>query len=352
MQDEQNKIQNSIGNTNKNIQEEYAFTNEINKEATGALNENPFDLAFNKSSPVIQEYILSDKFEENIRLICKIEKLEDEKSEVIIENIAVSILIGILSITEAKETMIESFKASGILLEPFTAGLILKNIDAYILKDIRKQILESKVEEKKEIRHLTLKESAEEREKEELRKILLERTGNLNGKGGPVFQYQKREVKVKDDTKLEARENVYNKNEVTRDSLLAKINLQNVSDVEKIKERMQQIKKEEEERIEKLNQKIKKEEELRSERDSVAKKEEDSSEILQNTINPDVSKEFAEMLKGKLESHEDEAVDLDKLRKERGEAEAELEKIQEFSNEVNVDYKPITNSQDPYRESF
>ena len=97
---------------------------------------------------------------------------------------------------------------------------------------------------------------------------MLERTGNFNGKGGPVFQYQQREIKVGDNTKLEARESATDNTEVNRDSLLAKINLQNVSDIDKIKERMQQIRKEEEERIEKLNQKQALEEEIRSKRES------------------------------------------------------------------------------------
>jgi hypothetical protein len=352
MQDDNKQIQNNI-DSEENLQEKYGFTDNMKKEDTGALTENPFDIAFNKASPTVRDYILSDKFEDNVKLICKIEKLEDDKSNTIIENIAVSILIGVLPINEAKETMIESFKASGVILETFTAGLILKNIDAYILKDIRKQILESKVEEKKEIRHLTLKESSEEREKEELRKILLERTGNFNGKGGPVFQYQQREIKVGDNTKLEARESSTDNTEVNRDSLLAKINLQNVSDIDKIKERMQQIRKEEEERIEKLNQKQALEEEIRSKRESSRNIQEISlNESEEKTINPDVSKEFAEMLKNKLESHEDENTDLDKLRKERGEAETKLKEINDISAEGDEIYNPKISSLDPYRENF
>ena len=87
---------------------------------------NKFDEAFNKSSKITQDYILSEKFEENIKLICKIEKLDDEKSNIIIENLAVSILIGILPIGEAKTMLTDSFKSSGILIEDFTASSIIK----------------------------------------------------------------------------------------------------------------------------------------------------------------------------------------------------------------------------------
>ncbi|MEN9338659.1 MAG: hypothetical protein RI945_384, partial [Candidatus Parcubacteria bacterium] len=313
-------------------------------------------------SPVIKDYILSDKFEENIKLICKIEKLEDEKSAIIIENVAVSVLIGVLPITEAKETLIESFKSSGILLEAFSAGLILKNIDAYILRDIRKQILESKIENQKEIRHLTLKENSLEREKEELRKILLERTGNISGKGEPLFQYQKREIKVDPDTKLASREQGQEKVELNRDSLLAKIHLQNISDTDKIKERMLQIKKEEEERLEKMTVK---EREEREEREKRSKTEQDYEEgvsedgILIEEKNENVSKAFAEILKEKLESHADQDVDLEALKKERAEEEKqnEIQDIYTSSGEDNASTgskQSISKSEDlnPYRENF
>ena len=60
---------------------------------------------------MIQEYILGDKLEENVKLICKIEKLDEEKARVIIENITISILVGLLPISIAKETLIESFRS-------------------------------------------------------------------------------------------------------------------------------------------------------------------------------------------------------------------------------------------------
>jgi hypothetical protein len=107
------------------------------------------------------------------------------------------------------------------------------------------------------------------------------------------------------------------------------------------------------ERIEKLNQKQALEEEIRSKRESSRNIQEISlNESEEKTINPDVSKEFAEMLKNKLESHEDENTDLDKLRKERGEAETKLKEINDISAEGDEIYNPKISSLDPYREDF
>lgn len=325
-----------------------------------------FDVAFNQSSPAIQNYILSEKFEENIKLICKIEKLDDEKANIIIENITVSVLVGILPINEAKNTMIESFKASGILLEDFSAGLILKNIDAYILSDIRKQILQSKSDTSKEIRHLTLKQSTEEKEKEELRKILLERTGNLNGKGEILVGYKERE---KNNNPKKETEN----KETNRDSLLAKLNLKNVSDTDKIKERMAQIKKEEEERLAETELKKKEQEDLREKREKEnkipeaatpetgddTKKEEEA-----NKENEEISKLFAETLKEKLDdTNHDAGKDLEVLRKERGEQDLKNQsknptyyaREMQSLNKDSISSDPNIVSDetfDPYRETF
>lgn len=317
-----------------------------------------FDNAFKNASPVIQNYILGDKLEENIKLICKIEKLDEDKAKVIIENITVSILVGLLPIDVAKETMIESFRSSGILLEPFAAGMIMKNIDAYILSDIRKQVLESKLEEKKEIRHLTLREKKEEAEKEELRKILLERTGNLTGKGQPIIQYKERDIpKPKEEPKAEI--GVEKKTEVNRESLLAKINLKNVSDVDKVRDRMQQIKKEEADRLARLQNKEKKEEErikAIKERDFEESEIKVEEEEVKETV--DLSKEFANALKEKLLSHANENTDLNLLREERSREEVELEKTRDtaysraLSEEIGDSENILDATFDPYRETI
>jgi len=360
---------NKSGAENESVKEDnYDFLDPNKKsENSDDIITNQFDTAFKNSSPVIQNYILSDKLEENIKLICKIEKLDEDKAKVIIENITVSILVGLLPIDVAKETMIESFRSSGILLEPFSAGMIMKNIDAYILSDIRKQVLESKIKDKKEIRHLTLKEKKEEAEKEELRKILLERTGNITGKGTPIIQYKKREIpEPSNGTKISAETR---KGEFTRDSLLAKINLQNVSDESKIKDRFVEIKKQEDERLEDM----KKDEEKEKEEDTSLNKNLTQEEKIEDgKVNAeendrdeeiDISKEFANALKNKLISHEDEKTDLNSLREERGEEEEELQKSRDTAysralakentgESSQEEQKTPDGTFDPYRETI
>lgn len=357
----QDALVNNEYNDKQDKADDYQFLdNNKHSQNNEDIISNQFDEAFKRASPVIQDYILGDKLEENVRLICKIEKLDEDKAKIVVENIAVSILVGLLPIDEAKNTMIDSFRSSGILLEPFTAGMILKNIDAYILSDIRKQILEDKIGNNKEIRHLTLKEKTEEKEKEELRKILLERTGNVTGKGEVLVQYKNREIPKKN---LESTDNP-KKYETNRESLLAKINLQNVSDTEKVKDRMIQIKKEEEERLSRLKARVEgdaKERLGRSQSTEVEiapeeKKEEElapSEEIRAENI----SKEFARSIEEKLNSNEDEKVNLDILRKQRGEEEAKNKNMSSAYSEyinsvggesgVNVD-----KNFDPYRETL
>lgn len=327
-----------------------------------------FDTAFANSSKAIQDYILGNKLEESVRLICKIEKLEGEKAQVIVENIAVSILVGLLPINEAKETLIESFRSSGIMLEAFTASSILKSIDTYILTEIRKKILESKLENKREIRHLTLKEKREETEKEELRKILLERTGTLTGKGEPLIQYKEREktqqqiIREEENKKAEEKKT----QELNRESLLAKINVQNVSDTDKIKERMAQIKRDEEERMQRVLAKERKEED-RIEQIRAKEKEEEEARLefiaeskereeTETFKNEDLSQILVEDLKEKLLANEDQKADLNSLRQQR-----EIEEMEIQKNKNNDYYKSTLSEEigededenfDPYRESF
>jgi hypothetical protein len=180
------------GNTQNEGQKDYEFLHEdLNKGSDG--NNSPvdrFDEAFNKSSKEVQDYILGEDFPKNISLICRLQKLDSEKENVIVENVAVSILVGLLSTSDAKETLIESFRVSGVTLESLSADMILRDVDAYILSEVRKDILKSKAPNKN-IRHLTLKEEREEKAKEELRKILLEKTGNINGRGN-IFKYEEK----------------------------------------------------------------------------------------------------------------------------------------------------------------
>lgn len=325
---------------------EYDFLNNKPSPNSDDIITSQFDIAFKKSSPLIQNYILSDKLEENIKLICKIEKLDEDKAKIVIENITVSILVGLLPISEAKDTMIESFRSSGIILESFSASMIMKSIDTYILSDIRKQILESKLDEKREIRHLTLKEKKEESAKEELRKILLEKTGNLDGRGQPLIQYKPRDIPKPEKVNLENSENQKPKPELNRETLLQKLNLENITDTQKALDRMREIKNAEINRLK--DEKVKDEEIIQ--KDEVVKA---NPEDLQTD---QVSDNLATLLKAKLNNKENETVNLDVLREERGLQEAKEEKMKNLKelNRVKdaVEIKKDYAGSDPYRETI
>lgn len=314
-----------------------------------------FDRAFNEANPVIKDYILSEDFEKNIKTICKIEKLEEEKAVVIVENIAVSILVGLIPIEEAKNTLIESFKNSNIDIEPFAAGLILKNIDAYILSDVRKKILqsESNNKERLHVRHLTLKESEEEKEKDELRKILLERTGNLNGKGEVLIKYKERNINLESKKEEEKEAKTIN-----RDTLLEKINVSNISDTEKIKERMMQIKAEEEERIKKLEALEKEKEIMRLKREQLQKEREKlmeeydkenqevkEEERIKDEENKNISKMIAQSLSKDINTEEN--IEEVKEDLEEEDVEIPIKTKTEYSKKIETE-----ESFDPYRESL
>ncbi len=364
MQEENSIIENTnVENNQEEIIPSYDFLDTEKKSVNNDdIITSQFDNAFKNTSPVIQNYVLSDKLEENIKLICKIEKLDEDKAKIILENITVSILVGLLPINIAKETMIESFRSSGILLESFSAGMIMKSIDAYILSDIRKQVLESKIEEKKEIRHLTLKEKKEEAEKEELRKILLERTGNLTNKGVPIIKYKERDISKPKDIEVNDAALINKKQVMNRESLLERINMKNISNIDKVKDRMQQIKKEEEERLERVESKKNKEEERiniikEKELEKSGKEEiQKTKELKEENIN--LSKEFANNLKEKLLSHAGDNTDLDSLREEREKEEIELQKNKNtaYSRALSMENgdteNPTNESFDPYRETI
>ncbi len=343
------------------------------KNEDNALTDN-FDRAFSQASPVIQDYILSSKFEDNIKLICKIAKLEGEKENVIIENISVSILVGLLPLEEAKNTLLESLKSSNILIENSFAENILKNIDTYILSEIRKQVLQEKNGSIREIKHLTLKESNLEKEKAELRKILLERTGVLTGKGATLIQYKDRAIeslkkeaeKENNNTQIKSLKDSV----VNRDSLLAKINIKDLSDTDKIKERMMQIKAEEEARLAKLVEEEKAKEGLREKRKELEEKrkvemeefnKENEAVLVEEKVkeeeNENISKLLAKELSEKLENNADQEVDLDLLREKRAKEEAERQKntVSHYSKAMSGSSANTIGQEkdfDPYREDF
>ena len=353
MQHDEIKEENiETSNTDKPVLD-YDFLH-VNKNPNIEIITSQIDQAFNEANPVIKDYILSDEFESNIKLICKIEKLENEKAYTVVENITISILVGLLPINEAKSTLLESFISSNINIEAFAAGLILKNIDSYILSEVRKKILqtETNVKENRTVRHITLKDDEEEKEKEELRKILLERTGNLTGKGKVFVEYKNRQT-ISNDKEIINENKEMKPITINRDSLLAKISTNNISDIDKIKERMLQIKQEEESRIEKLEEVEKEKESIREKRALLEKEREqkieeydkENEKVEKETEekekeNENISKIFAESLSEKLYNKEDEKVDLNRQRKEQ-------EKV--LNNKTTKDFESDI---DPYRESF
>lgn len=340
-------------------------------KSSGDIVTDKFDKAFAEASPVIQDYILSNKFEDNIKLICKVANLEGEKENVIIENISVSILVGLLPLEEAKNTLVESFKSSGISINKESSEEILKNIETYILSEIRKQVLKESGS-RREIKHLTLKESNLEKEKAELRKILLERTGALTGKGATLIQYKDRAIESLQKEAEAANNNAPVKSLkdsiVNRDSLLAKINIKDLSDTDKVKERMMQIKAEEDARLAKLEAEEKAKEDLREKRRELEEKRKAEvenfnkeneavlvEEKAEEEVSQNLSKLLAKQLSEKLEKNDDEGVDLNMLREKRAKEEAEKKK-----NDANSYSKAMSNSFsdkngqekdfDPYRE--
>ena len=338
----QDKNTNPVPDDYNKLNKENLHDGEMGDNATV----NKFDEAFNKSSQEVQDYILGEDFPKNIAIICKLQKLYEEKESVMVENMAVSILVGLLSTGDAKKILIESFGASGIILESFSADLILKDIDAYILAPVRKQILRDTISNKN-IRHLTLGEEKMEKDKEELRKILLEKTGNVNGRGG-VFKYQN-PLSVPETQRQTGLEKIKS---VTRESLLGKINLNSVDTTDKdtLKERMGKIKIEEVARIEKL-EKLKKEELVNKlSRDNYQKeymeglKNKKEVESLDNT-----NQELIGSIKEKLENGESANFDLDNIIRKR-ELE-ELEKKQSIAEQISDEEKRGMVDVDPYRES-
>ena len=311
-----------------------------------------FDEAFNQTSLEVQNYILADEFPKNIALICKLQKLESEKENVIIENVAISILVGLLSTKDAKNTLMESFKISGILIEELNIQMILKDIDAYILAPARKQILESKVTNKN-IRHLTLREEREETEREELRKILLENTGNLKGKIN-TFEYKKisHGQTGENINNLENAEN--HSSNHNRESLLARINIHpgEIINTTQVKERMRQIRVEEEERLKKLEKSEEAETQTRLAREELEKKEQleldqkRRDEILEAN---ETSNQIKELLEKNLEEGGENNLDIQKLIQKR-ETEEQIKEMRNVKKIADQEDQALT-ALDPYRES-
>ena len=316
-----------------------------------------FDEAFRQASQEVQDYILGEDFPKDIAIICRLQKLDEEKENVMIENVAISILLGLLSTSEAKSLLMESFKASGLTLEDLSANLILKDIEAYILSPIRRRILQGKIanKHKKEMKHLTLGEKKREEEKAELRKILLEKTGNINGRGD-VFKYQdhlatQKKSPIQPETKKEKEGNL------NRESLLSQINLnlKELSDEEKLKERMERIKQKERERIEQLQQMRKKEAAEKSAREKAQKiyrenlnQEERQTEGGLNQRNEKLVEVLTEKLKG--EEKDNFSSELAEIIQER---EREEEKKEERLRKSLAEQEEKKRAnEDPYRESL
>lgn len=367
---DQNTIQNNIST---DIKDE-----EIKKDTTNANtvvdnSSDGFDEAFNKASQVVKDYIMNDKFEENIKIICKINKFEGEKENIAIENTAISILIGIYNFEQAKNSLIQSFKDANIAVDNETISNIIKNIDTYILSGIRKEVSKEKNNSTREIKHMTLKEANYEKEKEELRKILLERTGTLTGKGEALIQYKNRDS-IKEEEGIKEEESKKEKeiksiksSIVNRDSLLAKANIKDLDDVGKIKERMMQIKAEEDARLLKLQAEEKAKEDLRQKRKELEEKrkiemetfnKENEIALVEDQVKEEesqnISKLLAQELKERIENNTDDEVDLNALREKRAREEEVLQKkkAMSYSNNISSENNTVDEAFDPYRENM
>ncbi len=223
------------------IKEEYVGSYDfLDPEKVSENNEeelmNSFETAFQNSHPIIQDYILSDKLGENIKKICKLEKLDEELSKTILENISVSVLVGQINPQNMKENILEGFRNLNMQIEDFTINMIVKDIDTYILSDVKKLILEEeRKKEESQIKKVEVVAEKVDSRKEELRKMLLESTGNTTKK---IENNYKKPI---------------NEEKVTRESLLENISIDKPLNLQNVEERMQEIAKEEKERLASIN---------------------------------------------------------------------------------------------------
>lgn len=223
------------------IKEEYVETYDfLDPEKVSENSEeelmNSFETAFQNSHPIIQDYILSDKLGENIKKICKLEKLDEELSKTILENISVSVLVGQINPQNMKENILEGFRNLNMQIEDFTINMIVKDIDTYILSDVKKLILEEeRKKEESQIKKVEVVAEKVDSRKEELRKMLLESTGNTTKK---IENNYKKPI---------------NEEKVTRESLLENISIDKPLNLQNVEERMQEIAKEEKERLASIN---------------------------------------------------------------------------------------------------
>ena len=223
------------------IKEEYVGSYDfLDPEKVSENNEeelmNSFETAFQNSHPIIQDYILSDKLGENIKKICKLEKLDEELCKTILENISVSVLVGQINPQNIKENIIEGFRNLNMQIEDFTINMIVKDIDTYILSDVKKLILEEeRKKEESQIKKVEVVAEKVDSRKEELRKMLLESTGNTTKK---IENNYKKPI---------------NEEKVTRESLLENISIDKPLNLQNVEERMQEIAKEEKERLASIN---------------------------------------------------------------------------------------------------
>lgn len=223
------------------IKEEYVGSYDfLDPEKVSENNEEElmtsFETAFQNSHPIIQDYILSDKLGENIKKICKLEKLDEELCKTILENISVSVLVGQINPQNIKENIIEGFRNLNMQIEDFTINMIVKDIDTYILSDVKKLILEEeRKKEESQIKKVEVVAEKVDSRKEELRKMLLESTGNTTKK---IENNYKKPI---------------NEEKVTRESLLENISIDKPLNLQNVEERMQEIAKEEKERLASIN---------------------------------------------------------------------------------------------------
>ena len=317
-----------------------------------------FNNAYNKSHPYIQEYILSEKFKNDVIKILTLENINDEKHRIILENIISSLLVGIIKKEEIKDLLFNSFLASEIKVQISFIDKLIVEINKYILREVREKIVEKKIEKKiemEEIKTLPIKtitgeekekivlpisttekiikehkmtrQEKEEKMKVELRKILLDNSKKTDR----FIEYQeKKDIEAqKPIEKSEIR-----KPEFNRENLLNKIDDQEILDISKESKNQKTYNKYEKLNINDLEnrlQKIKEKEEERSAQ--IQKEKEEENKKLEEERKKEENENQEKITQKEKEEKEKERLEYLKKQLQKRKEEEEMKKIEEIEKE-------------------
>lgn len=106
-----------------------------NKGSKNSSIQKQFDDAFAESSHYIQNYILGDEFDHDVKYICSKNNLNLEKLEISLQNVCCSLLVGLLRIEDVKDVIIETFKIDEHDVSEAEAENIVFDIKEVILTD-------------------------------------------------------------------------------------------------------------------------------------------------------------------------------------------------------------------------